>query len=99
MVFYGSDGWLPSNEEDFFSRRSVDVICSHLNLDATAPVLPDRPWRSWIAQSANEYRKSLNGVIQSHAQSLDSALIKMITEVMNSPLLGVFSTAERGLRP
>jgi hypothetical protein len=37
MITAASDGWLPANEGELFSRRSVDLICRHLNIDSQGP--------------------------------------------------------------
>jgi hypothetical protein len=86
MIFYSTDGWLPSSEEEFFSRKTAEVVCGSLNIDASAPILPERPWRQWIVQSAREYKKTLNEVLQYYAQTLPPELVKNISSVANSTL-------------
>jgi hypothetical protein len=81
-----------SSEEDFFSKRTAAIICGQLNIDAIAPVLPDRSWRNWIAQSGNEYKKTLNEILHYYAGSLSSELIGKISSVEHILLLSAFPT-------
>jgi hypothetical protein len=37
MITAASDGWLPMNEGELFSRRSIDLICHNLNIDGQGP--------------------------------------------------------------
>lgn len=89
MIFYSSDGWMPKTETDFFSSKSVDLICNHLNIDATAPVLPERTWRKWIAKQAKDYKMTLNHVLVESSGALDADLVRKISMVESSPLLSV----------
>jgi hypothetical protein len=84
MIFYSSDGWLPSNEDEFFSRKTANLICNSLNINLEAPVLPKRTWRQWIAQISEKYRKELTGLFQNYAQSLNPELLNLIREVSGS---------------
>jgi len=86
LLFFGSDGWIPKNEEEFFSLRAAAVICGQLDISKLAPVLPARSWRNWIAESANQYRKALDEILRDYPGFLDSELVRKITLVDNLTL-------------
>ena len=42
MIQNASDGWLPSNDDEFFSERTATLISRNLNIQKQAPVFPTR---------------------------------------------------------
>lgn len=84
MVEEASDGWLPTTEREFFSRRSVDLICRELNADAPARVEPPQSWFRWFAQNMSEYKQLLIDLLKAHGTQLDTMLINSISAVEGS---------------
>ena len=74
MIYFSSDGWLPKTEDEFFSLKSADIICNHLNLDKIAPVLPERTWRRLIPQKAAEYKENLSKLLADYSQIMDAVI-------------------------
>jgi hypothetical protein len=62
LIVEASDGWLPTTESEFFSRRSIDLLCRKLNVLAPANVTPARPWGQQIAEFTGEYKTVLSKV-------------------------------------
>jgi hypothetical protein len=83
MIVYSTDGWLPNDESEFFSRRSVDLICHELNADALARVIPKRLWYVWFAETTQEYKNVLGDLLSNYS----SRLIRAISDVERSTLL------------
>jgi hypothetical protein len=74
-----SDGWLPANEKEFFSRRSVDLICRELNTDKPGRVSPPQPWAAWFAWKVLEYKAALGDLLRSHGAQMDTSLINAVS--------------------
>jgi hypothetical protein len=87
IIVYSSDGWLPSSEDEFFSSHTVTLVCSHLNIEARAPVLPDRDWLTWIVQQTKEAQDQYISVLSAHGSLLDHELIRALTSVRDSSFL------------
>jgi hypothetical protein len=79
-----SDGWLPSNEEEFFSTQTERLMCQHLNIEATAPILPERTWLTWITEQTKEAQDKYTALFNAHASVLDDELINALTSVKDS---------------
>jgi hypothetical protein len=84
MIFFGSDGWLPRDEHEFFSIHSAKIICENLNLDASPQVVPKRSWRNWIAENSKDYSEQLSEIISAYSQYLNDDIIKKIAAVESS---------------
>jgi hypothetical protein len=87
IIVYSSDGWLPSSENEFFSSRTALLVCSYLNIDAPAPVLPDRNWLTWIAERTKEAHDQYTSVLSAHGSLLDQEIIRALTPVIGSYVL------------
>jgi hypothetical protein len=79
-----SDGWLPTNESEFFSRRSVSMFCRELNTDGPARVSPPQPWATWFPRRMQEYKATLAELIKAHGPQLDTALLNAMSKVERS---------------
>jgi hypothetical protein len=62
MILYASDGWLPTNQTEFFSRRSVELICLELNPYALPIVEPRTTWSQLFAEETQRYKESLKKI-------------------------------------
>jgi len=87
MMEDASDGWLPKTEKEFFSRRSVDLICRELNIDRPARISPPQAWASWFSQNVREYRGVLSSLLSAYGPQLDIELIKSLSAIEDSMLL------------
>lgn len=84
MVIAGSDGWIPSSHEELFSIRVAYLICDHLNIESNAPVVPHRPWLSWIDQRTKEVHEELTAVIRQQTVLLDPEVLDAIASLRDS---------------
>jgi hypothetical protein len=88
MITEASDGWLPANEDEYFSRASVDLVCRRLNALGRPDVAKRQiPWYELFAQSVQEYKNTLNDVLGKYSLQLPHDLILAIREVETSTLL------------
>lgn len=87
MILRSSDGWLPSNEDEFFSRRSVDFICSGLNINASAPFIPKQSWLQVIVVTTQDYHNVLDSILRDYASQLNGGLVRAVSAVERSMLL------------
>lgn len=81
MIEDASDGWLPTKENEFFSRRTVDLICRELNADGPARVSPPMSWFAYFSRAIGEYKAILGDVVRAHGPQLDLKLIREISKV------------------
>src|SRR5688500_5322298 len=81
MLAHASDGWLPRNKQEFFSKRSVDLICRWLNADGAAQVIPDRPWYVRFNEVSKEYEAVLVNSLNAYASRLPPSLIRSASAV------------------
>jgi hypothetical protein len=79
-----SDGWLPANESEFFSRRSISMFCRELNTDGPARVSPPQHWSTWFPRRMQEYKTTLTELIKAHSPQLDPALLNAMSKVERS---------------
>jgi hypothetical protein len=89
MIAEASDGWLPRNKEEFFSKRSVELICRWLNPEASAPVYPPRPWYERYNEISKEYENVLVNSLNAYASRLSPSLIESVSAVTRSYLIGL----------
>lgn len=89
MIAEASDGWLPSNKTEFFSRRSVNLLCRWLNAEGNAPVYPARPWYRYFHDESKQYEDRVIDILNAYAGRLAPALIDSLSEVARSSLLGL----------
>ena len=85
--FQSTDGWIPYNDEDFFSYKTADNICNHLNLGKKAPIFPQQDWISYITQITQKIKSELSGIIDSYPAYLDIDTIIAIDEMKSSFIL------------
>lgn len=89
MIAQASEGWLPSNKEEFFSKKSVDLICRWLNAEGNAPVYPSRPWYAWYNDLSKEYEDVLVNSLNAYASRLPPSLIQSLSAVSRSYLIAL----------
>jgi hypothetical protein len=49
MILYASDGWLPTNQNEFFSSRNDELICLGLNPYELPIIEPRTTWSQLFA--------------------------------------------------
>jgi len=89
MLLQASDGWLPNTEAEFFSSRTADLICNHLNISKQAPVLPRQDWRARIHDVFSDYKKTLRSTLEQTPLVLEADLVRAIDKVAESTLLDI----------
>jgi hypothetical protein len=89
-----SDGRLPANEEDFFSEKTADTICNHLNIQGKSMSLPALPWWQYSGVEAERFSQQISSILTSRASSLSPEIVKVLTRQENS-LLVAYLTAHR----
>jgi hypothetical protein len=87
MIAAASDGWLPSNKQELFSPRSVNLVCRWLNAQAAAPAYPAMSWWVYFRNQSHEYEDRLINLLNSFATRLPPELIDSIAGVARSWLL------------
>ncbi|MBI2486481.1 MAG: hypothetical protein HYW01_05905 [Deltaproteobacteria bacterium] len=87
MILRSSDGWLPTNEDEFFSCRSVDFICHGLDIDASAPFIPKQNWLQVIVVTTREYHDVLDTILRDYSAQLNGGLVRVVSAVERSMLL------------
>ncbi len=80
IILQASDGWLPATDGEFFSEHTASLVCRYLNVDKTAPVVPDRTWLVWIYQQTKEAQDEISNVLGSYAPVLDDQLLNSAIE-------------------
>ena len=98
MIEEASDGWLPTNEEEFFSRKSVDLICGKLNAQGIAPVIPEQSWSHWFARQSSEYQKNLGIVLGNFSPYLPATTVRELAAVEGSLFLSLIPQLQAGIR-
>ena len=88
-IVYGTDGWLPENAKEFFSKKVSNIVSYELNIETEAPVYPKMTWREYIGNKSKSYREVLRNILDSHSSHLDKKLIKTIKAVEQAPLLSI----------
>lgn len=89
MIAEASDGWIPSNLEEFFSTKSVNLMCRWLNAEGKAPAYPSEPWYLYFAGNSKAYGNALANVLNSYASRLSPVLIDSVSSVASSALVGL----------
>ena len=84
IIVYASDGWLPSNQNEIFSAQVATLVCWHLNIEARAPVFPQRDWLTWIAQETKAAHAHYTAILSAHASSMDEELIRVVRSARDS---------------
>jgi hypothetical protein len=87
MTVEASDGWLPSIDDELFSAQAAKLVCQNLNLDAQAPVVPERSWLVRIHQQTRDSKEEFDSVLNSYAPLLDDNLLKSAINLRRSFLL------------
>ncbi len=87
IIFKATDGWLPKNEEEFFSAKTADLICRELNIDKAAPIFPEITWRKLIAKETQGYKVALGEIMKGYGTELDAEIVNRISAVEGSILL------------
>lgn len=89
MIISSSDGWLPQNEEEFFSPRVARMLCSQLNTKKETDLASHRSFDRWFSESAKRYRQILVSMLAEHSSALDADFVKAISDVERSVLLQI----------
>jgi hypothetical protein len=89
MIAAGSDGWLPSTKKEFFSRRSVNILCRWLNAEGNAPTYPARPWYQYFHDESKQYQDRVVNILNAYASRLSPPLIDSLSRIARSWLLGL----------
>jgi len=84
MIEDATTRWLPSNDDEFFSMRSAELICKRLNIEKPARVTPRRSWLQYLSNEAGRYKDSINGLVNAHGPQLDRVLIESLSTVERS---------------
>lgn len=85
--FESTDGWIPNNDDDFFSLKTAKNICVNLNVEKNAPVIPSQNWISWIDVNIKQANNEISDILSLYSANLDSELIKYLIEFKSSFLL------------
>ncbi len=86
MIFYGSDGWLPTNEKVFFSQRTANLICHVLNIDIPLPTF-EGPARQNIAYIAKQFRDTLTQALSESCEGLEIDTLQKLYAVESKSFL------------
>lgn len=97
MIQYASDGWLPSNDDEFFSERTAIIISRNLNIQTKAPVYSERNWLEWMLVEADHAHKEFNDYITVSRSSLDAELFQSLID-FNSSFFVFYPRHEMSLR-
>jgi len=87
MIEDATTRWLPSNDDEFFSMRSAELICKRLNIEKPARVTPRRSWLQYLSNEAGRYKDSINGLVNAHGPQLDRVLTESLSTVERSFLV------------
>jgi hypothetical protein len=82
-----SDDLVPNSEDDFFSLNTAKLICSYLDLNAKAPILPERTWIQWLSEQTIKAEQEFETVIRTYGADIPSELLQLIVEVKRSVLI------------
>lgn len=89
MMGEASDEWLPQTQEEFFSRRTVNLICHNLNIEGEAPVFFKRQWFQYFQEESRNYEESVVKVFSNYVTQMSPSLITAISKVVISRLLSL----------
>jgi hypothetical protein len=97
MMAFNASGpadWYPTNEEELYSRKSVDLICDQLDQLAMAPTFPKTSWASYISEQTLLFHSRLNRAFDSHSDVLDQETIEGLSALERAAFF--FSQFEGG---
>ncbi len=87
MTFYGSDGWLPANEEEFFSEKTAEILAHHVNIDERAPVLPSVTWRAEVHLRGTALRKMVSDLLLRNTEYLETEMVVALRKCVEMHVL------------
>lgn len=64
--------------------QRLAAIARRIDLDARAPVSPERRWSDWLFQSTTRMKKQIDGCLTRYPQVLDPQAIRLMQELENS---------------
>lgn len=99
LIVAASDGNLPRTESEFFSEKTADTICNHLNIQGTSTSLPSAPWWQFAGIEAEFFQHQVSSILTNRASALEPDVVGVLARQENS-LLVTYLTAHRkyGLR-
>ena len=87
IIQYSTDGWLPTNNDEFFSERTATLISRNLNIQMQAPVFPGKTWMAWMLYESDRTKKELDDYVNMSRTSLDAEVFQAIVNFNGSFLL------------
>lgn len=84
-----SDGWLPANTRELCSEQTAALLCTKLNMEAPAAVMPPRPWLDWFNEKADNARTQIENILTRHGPQLDGDLVALLTRFRDSYLISM----------
>ena len=84
ITIEASDGSVPDSENDFFSSNTAALICNYLDLDAKAPILPERSWIKYLSETTIKVEKDYDDIITKYGAQIPSDLLQSIINVKES---------------
>ena len=73
-----SDGQLPTTMNAFFSDKTADDICNHLNFENKSLSLPPKPWWQYVGEETRRYHKFIRSILDSKGDFLRETLNKSV---------------------
>jgi hypothetical protein len=87
MIVYSSDGWIPQNADEFYSQKTVDTICTHLDLDKDAPVVPRIPWWIWVEGETKTFEEAIDRITFYNSEYIDENIYNSLTKLEEASVM------------
>jgi hypothetical protein len=84
LSFYGSKEDFPKTIDEFFSMKTATLLCSGINVDNLAPVLPEKKWYEYMSASAKEYIFGLSEVYKNYSDVLNKKELSKIHAIIET---------------
>lgn len=93
LIAASSDGWVPENEAQFLSERSIAGICDHLDIDILAMTIPTQPLWRWAGTEVLKAQNTYRQVLADSGLYLDAELIEAVNAVESGNVLVLILSA------
>ncbi len=92
-LFCATDGWWPSNQDEFFSFKTANIISNELNIKNKARFrVDDLRWYQAFNKEANNIDSIYNHLLSSFGNYLESDLIILLIKFKDSRLIMLSKT-------
>lgn len=76
----------PTTVDALLTKESVDSIVSNLNVDAEAPVFPDKKWFEYLRDVGDEQRQAAEKILERYAATLDPKAYQLVHKLLDGTL-------------